>query len=57
MWQHVKSQILHLMETGNKRVFVCSRVAGKFHTLENLSVRYDTPICSSCFRHSREGQQ
>ena len=54
MWQHGKSKILHLMETGNRRVFVCSRVAGKFHIFENLSVRYDTPICSLCFKQSRE---
>ncbi len=53
MWQHGKSKILHLMETGNRR-FVCSRVAGKFHIFENLSVRYDTPICSLCFKQSRE---
>lgn len=52
MWQHQKSKILHLMDKGHSRVFACSRVAGKFHTSENLSIRYDTPICGLCFKHS-----
>ena len=54
LWQHSKSKILHLMEDHHQKIFVCSRAAGKFHINENMSVRYDTPICRICFKHGAE---
>ena len=54
LWQHSKSKILHLMEDHHHKMFVCSRAAGKFHINENMSVRYDTPICRICFKHGAE---
>ena len=57
MWQHSKSRVLHLMEEGYTRVFVCNRMAGEFHTNENLKPRYDTPICNLCFTRARQSSQ
>ena len=53
MWQHSKSRVLHLMEEGYTRVFVCGRMAGEFHANKDLKPRYDTPICNLCFTRAK----
>ena len=47
-WQHCKSKILHLAPPDHRRAFMCNRLVGQFHTKENLSIRYDTPVCRFC---------
>ena len=53
MWQHSKSRVLHLMEEGYTRVFVCGRMAGEFHANKDLKPRYGTPICNLCFTRAK----
>lgn len=47
-WQHGKSKILHLAPPDHRRAFMCNRLVGTFHSKENLSIRYDTPVCRFC---------
>ena len=47
-WQHGKSKILHLAPPDHRRAFMCNRLVGAFHSKENLSIRYDTPVCRFC---------
>ena len=47
-WQHRKMKTLHIAVIGYKRVFCCNRPIGPLHTQENMSIRYDTPVCRHC---------
>ena len=47
-WQHKKMKTLHLAPPDYKRVFMCNRSIGPLHTKENMSIRYDTPVCRNC---------
>ena len=47
-WQHRKMKTLHIAVIGYKRVFCCNRPMGPLHTQENMSIRYDTPVCRHC---------
>ena len=47
-WQHRKMRTLHLALPSYKRVFMCNRAIGPLHISENMSIRYDTPVCRNC---------
>ena len=47
-WQHSRLKTLHLAPPDFKRVFMCNRMVGPFHTKSNMSIRYDTPVCRLC---------
>ena len=47
-WQHAKLKTLHLAPPEYRRVFMCNRPIGQFHTQANMSIRYDTPVCRQC---------
>ena len=54
-WQHSKLKTLHLAMPENKRVFMCNRYVGRFHTNANMSIRYDTPVCRMCVSATKDG--
>ena len=47
-WQHRKMKTLHLTRPDYKRVFMCNRYIGPLHSKEDMSIRYDTPVCRQC---------
>ena len=47
-WQHRKLKTLHLTKPDFVRVFMCSRNIGPNYTKEDMSIRYDTPVCRGC---------
>ena len=47
-WQHSKLKTLHLAPPDFRKVFMCNRMVGSFHTQTNMSIRYDTPVCRMC---------
>ena len=47
-WQHSRLKTLHLAPPDFKRVFMCNRMVGPFHTKSNMSIRYDTLVCRLC---------
>ena len=47
-WQHSPLKTLHLAPPDFKRVFMCNRMVGPFHTKSNMSIRYDTLVCRLC---------
>ena len=53
-WQHKKLKTLHLTRPECFRVFLCGRPVGKFHSREDMTIRYDTPVCRLCMSHATE---
>ena len=47
-WQHSKLKTLHLTRPEYSKYFMCNRPIGPFHVKENMSIRYDTPVCRQC---------
>eukprot|EP00435_Cladocopium_sp_Y103_P048826 s883_g14.t1 len=53
-WQHSKLKTLHLAPPEYRRVFMCNRAVGPFHTQSNMSIRYDTPVCRVCLNATKK---
>lgn len=47
-WQHRKMKTLHITKPDFRRVFMCNRAIGPLHSKDNMSIRYDTPVCRNC---------
>ena len=48
LWQHRKMETFHLARPDFKRVFMCNRYIGPSHSKDDMSIRYDTPVCRNC---------
>ena len=48
LWQHRKMETFHLARPDFKRVFMCNRYIGPSHSKDDMSIRYDTPVCRDC---------